>query len=359
MITYDDKTEGVFTSGERFIVPHSIDSDDLIFKASYIVESNIKCKGKITALFDLIVVGDVEAYEIDVKGRFICIGKCKANTITVYGEIWAEEIIAINIETNSRITAQEIKAKTIIAESNILVSHTIEIDNTAESNKAIICGETVFGAGVLCSPVLFTGEPLDLDNGEEAVIIKDSTQKSEESNHITDKLIGTGTEANLIQIGEKSFKQENDFCGYLDLVISSAHDDEEREKFKRWKAVLQEVELSCHSLDKCKNIVQLIWLSEIANSDHFRNWSKVDEMFIMLDQHFTNLLYSNSDSIICTVNNYSELLMALNILHNYGDILSEELYDWIFEQLISNLGLKPEFIYKRLKEKGWATHGEQ
>lgn len=82
-------------------------------------------------------------------------------------------------------------------------------------------------------------------------------------------------------------------------------------------------------------------------------------MFIMLDQHFTSLLHNNSDSIICTVSSYSELLSALSILHNYGDILSEELYDWIFEQLVSNLGLKPEFIYKRLKEKGWATNVEQ
>lgn len=51
MIIYDDKTEGVLTSGDRFILPYNIDSDDdLIFKASYIVESAIKCKGKITAL---------------------------------------------------------------------------------------------------------------------------------------------------------------------------------------------------------------------------------------------------------------------------------------------------------------------
>lgn len=360
MTTYDDKTKGIFASGGRFILPHCIDSDDLTFKASYIVGSNIKCKGKITALFDLIVFGDVEASEIDVKGKFVCIGKCKAKTIIVYDEIWTDEIAAASVETKSRITAQEIKVKTIIAEGSILVSQTLDVDSTAESSKAIICGETAFGAGIISAPILFTGEPLDLDGGEDAVITKDTVknQKFEESNRPTNKNISSNDEVNLIHMGEATFKQDNDYCGYLDFAISKAHDDEEREKFKRWKNTLLKVELNCRSIDNCTNIVQLIWLSEIASSDHFRNWPIVDEMFIMFDQHFVDLINYNAEGIVCTINSYSELLRALSILHMNGDIMSEELYNLIYEQLISNIGLKPEFVYKRLNEKGWEAHAE-
>ncbi len=358
MTTYDDKTNGIVALGGRFILPHCVDCDDLTFKASYIVESNIKCKGKITALFDLIVFGDVEASEIDVKGRFVCVGKCKANTIIVYDEIWSEEIVAVSIETNSRITAQELKAKTIIAEGCILIARTLDVDSTAESSKAIICGETAFGAGIICAPIVFTGEPLDLDDGEDAVITKDAVKnlKIEESNHPTDNHVCSSTVANLIQMGEVNFKKENDYCGYLDFAISKAHDDDEREKFKRWKTTLLEVELNCRYIDNCTNVVQLIWLSEIASSDHFRNWPKIDEMFVMFDQHFVDLMYDNADGIICTISSYSELLRALSILHLFGDIMSKELYCWIYEQLISNLGLRPEFVYKRLNEKGWVNH---
>lgn len=360
MTTYDDKTKGIFASGRRFILPHCIDSDDLTFKASYIVGSNIKCKGKITALFDLIVFGDVEASEIDVKGRFVCIGKCKANTIIVYDEIWSDEIAAASIETKSRLAAQEIKAKIIVAEGSIIVGRTLDIDSTAESSKAIICGETAFGAGIISAPILFTGEPLDLDNGEDAVITKDAVknQKFEESNRAIDKHIYSSSEANLIHMGEATFKQDNDYCGYLDFAILKAHDDEEREKFKRWKNTLLEVELNCLSIDNCTNVVLFIWLSELASSDYFRNWPKIDEIFIMFDQHFVNLINDNADGIVCTINSYSELLRALSILHQNGDIMSKDLYDWIYEQLISNLGLRPEFIYKRLNEKGWEAHAE-
>lgn len=360
MTMYDDKTKGIFASGGRFILPHCIDCDDLTFKASYIVESSIKCKGKITALFDLIVIGDVEASEIDVKGRLLCIGKCKANTIVVYDEIWSDEITAASIETNSRITAQEIKADTIVAEGSILVARTLDVDSTAESSTAIICGETAFGAGIISAPILFTGEPLDLDNGVGAVITStvDKNQISEEYNYPTDNHTGSGSELNLIQIGEETFKQENDYLGYLDFAISKAHDGDEREKFRRWKTILLEVKMNCRSIENCINASQLIWLSEVACSDHFRNWPEIDEMFIMFDQHFVDLIHDNANGIVCTIGSYSELLRALNILHLNGDILSEELYCWIYEQLISNLGLRSEFVNKRLNEKGWDAHAE-
>ena len=360
MATFDDKSLGIFVSGERYVLQSCIDCDELTFKASYIVESDIKCKGKITALFDLIVIGDVEASEIDVKGKFICIGKCESNTIVVYDEIWSDEIVAATIETNSRITAHQIKAQTIIAEGSILIARTLDIESTAESSKAIICGETAFGSGFVSAPIVYTGEPLDLDDGEDAVISNDAerTQKFDDIHLPTDNHIGSGDEISLIQIGEETYMKENDYCGYLDYAISNAHDDVEREKFKRWKTTLIEVDLSCRSIDSCIDVVQLVWLSEVASSDYFRNWPKIDELFIMFDQHFLDLIHENADRISCTITSYSELLRALIILDLNGDIMSKELYCWVFQQLISNLGLKSEYIHKRLNEKGWEINAK-
>ena len=67
MTTYDDKSKNIIASGDCFILSQCKEYDDVTFKASYVVVSNIKCHGKITALFDLAVLGDVEAAEIDVK----------------------------------------------------------------------------------------------------------------------------------------------------------------------------------------------------------------------------------------------------------------------------------------------------
>ena len=77
MAVYDDKTSGIIKAGDRdncFIISNVKSRTEAIFKASYIVASSMRVSGKITALFDLIVLGDVEADDIEVKGKFICMG---------------------------------------------------------------------------------------------------------------------------------------------------------------------------------------------------------------------------------------------------------------------------------------------
>ena len=88
---FDDKTKGIIESENRLIIQRIDVLDDVTFKASYIVSSGLYCKGKITALFDLMVMGDLEADELDVKGRFVCMGNCiVSKSITVQNDIWAD-----------------------------------------------------------------------------------------------------------------------------------------------------------------------------------------------------------------------------------------------------------------------------
>ena len=78
MAIYDDKTQGIIKSGNYFFINAIKSRTEAIFKASYIVGSSLHIDGKITASFDLIIVGDVEAEDIDIKGSFICLGDRKS-----------------------------------------------------------------------------------------------------------------------------------------------------------------------------------------------------------------------------------------------------------------------------------------
>ena len=139
MTTFDDKTKGTIESGRRFILPTFNQCDEATFKASYIVTSDVKCDGKITALFDLIVLGSIEAAELDVKGRFICLGKCDVSgTILVQNEIWVNDVRAKNIETNDRIFAQEIDVETIIANGSIVVGKILAVEKLAKRDRKSI-----------------------------------------------------------------------------------------------------------------------------------------------------------------------------------------------------------------------------
>lgn len=79
MKLYDDKTKNAINNGMQLLLPVVDANEDIIFKASYVIAGDLRCSGKVSALFDLIVLGDASAKEIDVKGRFVCMGHCTVN----------------------------------------------------------------------------------------------------------------------------------------------------------------------------------------------------------------------------------------------------------------------------------------
>mgnify|MGYP001531563722 CR=1 FL=1 len=55
MILYDDKTKDAIKAENQLIFPNINESDDITFKASYIISGDLHCTKKIFALFDLFV----------------------------------------------------------------------------------------------------------------------------------------------------------------------------------------------------------------------------------------------------------------------------------------------------------------
>ncbi len=174
MAVYDDKTSGIIKAGDRdncFIISNVKSRTEAIFKASYIVASSVSVSGKITALFDLIILGNVEADDIEVKGKFICLGDCSVeNSIIVQDKMFVKQVKAKNIEVHDQITAQEIDVDVIKADGNIIVGQTLATEELAFSEQNILCGETAYGAGQISAHSIITVEELDMDDGEKAAV---------------------------------------------------------------------------------------------------------------------------------------------------------------------------------------------
>jgi len=359
MSTYDNKTKGISESNGRFILPVFKPCDEATFKASYIVASNVKCNGKITALFDLTVLGNLEATELDVKGRFICTGKCVVDgAVIVQNDIWAEDIRAESIEAHDRIMAQEIDAGTVNADGSIIAGKILAVEKLAQSAKNILCGETAYGSGKVAANTIITGEPLDLDDGEEAIV---SPSIYKPSSVQTQSIVPSSKVPNpvdLIKYGETEYAPLGNFRGYLDFLISVAYDDETKEKYARWRVVLEEAERVCQSSIKgYSNIALVIWLTEITTSSYFKNWDKIIDLFDTFEKHFKDLVEEAGDFVTCSIDSYSDWLEALSILSRLGALIEGTVSRKAFELVVSNLGLKAKFVSDRLNEKGWQANG--
>lgn len=357
MKTYDDKTKDTIESNGRFILSSFNPCDEAIFKASYIVVSDIYCDGKITALFDLIIIGNINAEALEINGRFICIGKCNVRgSIIVQEDILAEEIHASSIEAHDKIIVEEIEVNTIYSNNNIIVGKILTINKLAESAKNILCGETVYGAGKIKANTLITAEPIDMDEGNDAIMtpyIYPSSPKS-----ISEKAI---SKLDLISKGLTEFEPLGNWYDYLIFLINTIDSENEKHKFTHWIDILAEVEniIKNGTIDSYKNVGLLIWMTEIINSNYFKQWGKIGDLFNELNSHFVYLVHNDTDNIIYIIDNFGEWIDALKILYSFGELIDAAIYNVAYTLLFSNLGLKSKFVFERLNEKGWKTYGKQ
>lgn len=267
MILYDDKTINTIKNGTQLVIPFVDTDEDITFKASYVVASNLRSSGKISALFDLVVLGNVDAEEIDIKGRFICLGNCNVSgTIVVQNDMWGEDVQAKSITCHDRIVAQSIDAGIVIADGNIIIGKTLAIERNAQTNQKIVCGETAYGAGKIMASSILTAEPLDLDDGEEALEspFQYITEKSFNRNYMVSK--------DLLK-----YEETNDYVGFIDKLMEKGN-SEAKKRYKRYLTVLKVVERAYpKSFLEIKDVSLLIWLLEISNDDYFKEWHIVNE----------------------------------------------------------------------------------
>lgn len=284
MVVYDDKTSNAIVSGTQMLIPSCQNSEDVTFKASYIVSSDLSCQGKVTALFDLVVFGDVHADEIDVKGRFICMGHCiVSGAIVVQNDMWCEDVQAASITCHDRIVAQSIDADSIFADGSIIIGKTLAIEKKAQTNQNIICGETAYGAGKIIASSILTVEPLDLDDGEEA--LESPFQYSPKTQ--SESKVKISTES-------AKYEKNNDYAGYIAALIKNSEGPIQKQ-LKKYLTVLKAVEMAGpSSISEFRDAALLIWLVEMSNSDYFRGWSTISEWTEVVLTHFQNVAAGKS-----------------------------------------------------------------
>lgn len=283
MKVFDDKTKGVFQNNKYFVVSDVYEAADVTFKASYIVISNLVAKEKVTAFFDLIVLGDIEAPEIDVKGRLVCLGTCEVEgAIVVQNDIWANEIIAESVVSNGQIVAQNIEVSDVAVDGSLVVGKTLSIEDIAEIGNSLLCGETAFGAGRIVAESVLTVEPLDLDEGVDAI--------EDPNEYHAEKKKKDGTES-YIKEGTDKFKANNDYESYVAYLMQYMTSSEEKTQLNDWLGDMYYAEdLADDEFANCTNGTLLVKLLAIQGSRYFAEWDIVKTWINSLKNHFEAML---------------------------------------------------------------------
>lgn len=250
---------------------------DILFTSSYIVVSDLKCIGKINANFNLIVVGDVSAESIYVKGDFICLGKCKVTgSLETGGLIWVNEVFAKGIISHDSIMAVEIDANEIRAESQITASKTLGVEKLLETiNGVVLCGETIYGSGAVRAKVLLTAETPDLD-GEIQVETSPYSILDNGVGVPSEQVEQVSTQKGSLLMDIFALSRENNFLGIIERL---KHQESCSLKIKISKQIDTLQKGQDELILKKSNLITYLRLFDICNDEVFSCSSDVEKLF--------------------------------------------------------------------------------
>lgn len=282
MKVFDDKSKGI-AKCEKYMVLQSVEeAQDVTFKSSYIVVGNVTCEGKITALFDFVVFGDVSATDVEVKGRFVCLGECRiVGQLVVQNDIWVDEIEATKIVSRDRVVAQNIDVCELMTEGSVIIGKTLSIEKIAEIGDILLCGETAYGSGHVAASTVITVEPLDLDDGEEAIV---------EPNTYNPVSKSSGNYSALDIVKSKYFQSE-DYEGYIADLLQLDLKDEEKNKLNIWLEWLYRLEKeAANNFEECSDAILLINCYQMIQSSYFSEWGLLLDWKSKMLERFEKML---------------------------------------------------------------------
>lgn len=279
MTLFDDKASCVVKIDRSLLLPTIDSHEDVTLKASFVATSDFRCGGKVTALFDLIVMGDFEADELEVKGRFVCHGTCVVNkTMIVHGDILAETVQADSIVCHDRIVAQTLEVSTVSADGKILLGKTLSVEEKAQTPQIIMCGETAYGAGRVSARTVITAEEIDLDDGVDALESPFSYSAKKSSSNQFDKVV-------------LHYRELGDYAGLLGKLLATP-DEQKKSVLSKFLSTLQMIDQKYpKQIHTLRDFSVLIWLLKITNTEYFRGWENITTWTQSVKKHFDDLVH--------------------------------------------------------------------
>lgn len=164
--------------GGKNIAEASRGDQKLIYNESYTVIGNKLAAPSVFACYDLTVIGDLEAEEIEVRGNLCVIGNIKASRISCLkslicsGRIDADELISNDI------TANNITCKKVSCTGSIIVSDTIDSGESLYVENNVMAGAGIIGGGQFSAQNAVATEFFEFDGDVEGKVVEMDTDSS-------------------------------------------------------------------------------------------------------------------------------------------------------------------------------------
>lgn len=147
----------------------------LVFNESYTVIGNKLKASSIYAVYDLTIIGDIEAEEVEVGGTLNITGNIKANRILCNKSILCNGDIDAETVSGSEIIANNITCKELHSTTNVIARMTIDVSESLEAEQSVVSGEGIVGNGVFSAQNAIAVDFFEFDGTVEGKVMEIAT----------------------------------------------------------------------------------------------------------------------------------------------------------------------------------------
>ena len=159
--------------GDKNIL-EAFDCEDIVlFNESYVVIGEKAHARIVRAAYDLTVIGDLSASEIQVNGTLTVTGSIMAQKINCSNNLLCQGNVTVDsIYVGGDMIADSVKCSDFLCDGNAVIRTTIDIDNSSRTEKTMVACEGIIGGGTFAAMNAIANEYFEFDGDIEGHIVE-------------------------------------------------------------------------------------------------------------------------------------------------------------------------------------------
>lgn len=170
-------TSDIVIGGKNILEAFETD-DVVIFNESYTIIGSETSAKKISATYDLVIIGNVTVDEIVVNGKLTVIGDISANKLTCANTLVCQGHIDVDHLFVGSVIAKSIKCVEFVCDGNALIETTIDIDKSSRTERTMVACEGIVGAGNFVALNAIANEYFEFSGDIQGKILELDTDKT-------------------------------------------------------------------------------------------------------------------------------------------------------------------------------------
>lgn len=330
-----------------------ISSEEVKFDNSSIIYNNLESKTKVTANYSLIVFGDINVKELNVKKDLICFGKIKCEGLVVSGKLnafgWMDIKTNIYVGNNSIVYTGQINKGTF--KRDLILTDLVEVKEELNVSGNLINPDNVWGNGANTNLKDSKDSNITLNISE---ILSNLNKQSKETLDNIKENMDLESFANSIEVA-KYIKNKELTTYIIEKLIPSLN----RLEIHEIKEILKKIEMIDPAIEnnlKAISILEkLIDDDNICNLDDYIRYIDIFrscedymlqiELFkYVLDSTLKNKKRYISDMKLDNIKTNKDFAGVIYLLERNKSFFSESEYLMILEKLYGKLGVTLNLI---------------